>query len=510
MKFAKGCRVLSKHATRQPTMNTHKTLSISSLLSTDDEPGRGANANPFPQMVSGANARFQSPPTTIPQSLNVPQAPILAVPLEPSPIKSMRITAIADHSRKELSPMSVSNLMNSTNDEPVAYKEPSPPTVVNTAKEPTAVLDAAGNNKPKKAGRKEPSVVSDTANSNKKDKGKKTDEVKENEPNEPLIITIDIPLSTHNDVHMEHNFAKLVEEKYGQYETQAPFTKGLWNFDGDGDAEGDDEGDAEGDVEEDEEEEEDADLDGETGPPSAAPNEYEEEDDIVKALQIKFTPGMSDMEKESLVLKEIHRRKMVNNKRIGKYDVDDPFIDDKELEFEEETGANADGWFIWHGKLDVSKKKKNSAPEPRVEKSARSSKASSAAGNSGSSRSRHNASSNNDNASNAVSTPSGSATAEKRRKAFDSSVVSSPAAKRPKKTATPPVPDSSAASSASKASAATPSTTTITTTETVASTATPTATTTATITPVPQTTNDPADGSKGSNKIIIGSFGFGS
>ncbi|GAV30356.1 hypothetical protein PMKS-003867 [Pichia membranifaciens] len=418
----------------------------------------------------------------------------------------MRVSAITDHTRKELSPMSVSNLMNSSNDEPVVYKEPTPPTVVNTAKESPLVPDATGNNKPKRAGRKEPSVVNEMSNSNKKDKGKKTDETdksntKDTEPSEPLIITIDIPLSTHNDVHMEHNFAKLVEEKYGQYETQAPFTKGLWNFDGDGDAEGDEEGDAEGDAEEDEEEEDDADLDGDTGPPSGAQTEYEEEDDIVKALQIKFTPGMSDTEKESLVLKEIHRRKMVNNKRIGKYDIDDPFIDDKELEFEEETGANADGWFIWHGKLDVTKKKKNSAPESRIEKPARSGKTSSAGGISGSSRSRHNANSNGDAATTAISTPSGSTSTEKRRKAFDSSVVNSSPAKRSKKTATPSVPNSTT-SLTSKASvpAPAPPTTTITATTTA----------TAATTSVPQTTNDLADSSKENNKIIIGSFGFGS
>ena len=396
--------------------------------------------------------------------------------------------------------MSVSNLMNSSNEEPVMYKEPTPLTV-NTAKESPVVPDATGNNKPKRAGRKEPSVVNEMSNGNKKDKGKKTDEndksnTKDTESSEPLIIRIDIPLSTHNDVHTEHNFAKLVEEKYGQYETQAPFTKGLWNFDGDGDAEGD--------AEEDEEEEDDADLDGDTGPPSGAQTEYEEEDDIVKALQIKFTPGMSDTEKESLVLKEIHRQKMVNNKRIGKYDIDDPFIDDKELEFEEETGANADGWFIWHGKLDVTKKKKNTATESRVEKPARSGKSSSAGGISGSSRSRHNANSNGDATNTAISTPSASTATEKRRKAFDSSVVNSSPAKRSKKTATPPVPTSTTASLTSKASVAAPAPpiTTIT--------ATTTATTTAATTPFPQTTNDLADSSKESNKIIIGSFGFGS
>lgn len=494
-------------------MNIHKTLSISSLLSTDDETQRGPARTTSPNVISGANARFQSPPTTIPPNPSTNHALVPTIPFlmntNPSntlnPIRDLRISSITDRARKDLSPMSVSNLMNApTIEDDIVNNEQSkiPGTVVDKGKDIPVVPDTTIN-KPKKAGKKELSI---NENNNKKDKAKKSEEnekastkekekekEKENEQNVPLIISIDIPLSTHNDVHMEHNFAKLVEEKYGQFETQAPFTKGLWNFDGDGDAEGDE--DAEG--EEEEEDDDDADLEGDTGPPSATQDDYEDEDDIVKALQIKFTPGMSDMEKESLVLKEIHRRKMVNNKRIGKYDIDDPFIDDEELEFEEETGANADGWFIWHGKLDVTKKRKTPVPEPRSDKPARSGKSSSAGGNSGSSsRSRNN--NTNSNTAAASSATSNSGPVEKRKKVMDSSVVDSPPAKRSKK---PLIPIGSGATSIAnnakntKVAIGTNSTLTDTAASTVA--------------PAKEETGSVAELRKDSNKIIIGSFGFG-
>lgn len=209
-------------------------------------------------------------------------------------------------------------------------------------------MQSTTNKKVKKVTTEEPEKEK-TANSGKSQSHKK-------EKQAPMIISIDLPLSTHNDVHTEYNFSKLVEEKYG-YDSQTPLTKGLWNFEG------------EDEEEEEEEADDDTELDGLINktnnvpkPDSTSDNDnskkqdHEEEDEIVRALQIKFTPGMSDMEKENLVLKEIHRRKMVNNKRIGKYDIDDPFIDDEELVYEEEAKSNADGWFIWYGKLDLNKK----------------------------------------------------------------------------------------------------------------------------------------------------------
>ncbi|KAH3668544.1 hypothetical protein OGAPHI_002298 [Ogataea philodendri] len=77
--------------------------------------------------------------------------------------------------------------------------------------------------------------------------------------------------------------------------------------------------------------------------------EVEEEDDITRRLGMKFKVGMTDEEKEEMILKEIHRKKMESNKRIGKYDLLDPFIDDEELLFEEQTKTNKDGFYVYYG-----------------------------------------------------------------------------------------------------------------------------------------------------------------
>ncbi|GME72978.1 unnamed protein product [Ambrosiozyma monospora] len=79
--------------------------------------------------------------------------------------------------------------------------------------------------------------------------------------------------------------------------------------------------------------------------------ENDDQDGILKKLKLKFTPGMSDDQKEDMILKELHRRKMENNKRIGKYDINDPFIDDEELLFEEQTKTNKDGFFVYYGPM---------------------------------------------------------------------------------------------------------------------------------------------------------------
>lgn len=203
-------------------------------------------------------------------------------------------------------------------------------------------------------------------------KNVKTGKVQKPKDTPPTIINVEIPLSTHNDVHAEHSLAKLIEEKYGTSANN--ISKNLWNIDDEEDEEGEEDDEVEDDEEEeeedadledllddavDEEEEEDEDEDEEANEEAEVGDDADtdanaEEDEIVRALKIKFTPGMSDAEKEKLVLKEIHRRKMVTNKRIGKYDTQDPFIDDEELIYEDDVHANADGWFVWYGPLEKS------------------------------------------------------------------------------------------------------------------------------------------------------------
>lgn len=163
----------------------------------------------------------------------------------------------------------------------------------------------------------------------------------------PAIINIEVPLSTHNDIHSEFIFSKLVEEKYGADAQPTTINKTLWNYDADED-------------EDEEDGDDDAILVPETNEQQTV---YDDEDEIVKSLKIKFAPGLTDLEKEKIVLNEIHKRKMENNKRIGKYDVDDPFIDDEELVYEEDFNANADGWYVWYGELEINTKR-NKKPEP--------------------------------------------------------------------------------------------------------------------------------------------------
>ncbi|KAG7704031.1 hypothetical protein KL932_005320 [Ogataea haglerorum] len=84
--------------------------------------------------------------------------------------------------------------------------------------------------------------------------------------------------------------------------------------------------------------------------------EGDEEDDTLRKLGMKFRAGMTDEEKEEMILKEIHRRKMESNKRIGKYDLLDPFIDDEELLFEEQTKNNKDGFYVYYGPISDDNK----------------------------------------------------------------------------------------------------------------------------------------------------------
>jgi hypothetical protein len=39
------------------------------------------------------------------------------------------------------------------------------------------------------------------------------------------------------------------------------------------------------------------------------------------------------------------------NRKVGKYDYEDPFIDDEELQWEEEITSTKDGFFVYWGPL---------------------------------------------------------------------------------------------------------------------------------------------------------------
>ncbi|KAG7820707.1 hypothetical protein KL909_004579 [Ogataea angusta] len=102
--------------------------------------------------------------------------------------------------------------------------------------------------------------------------------------------------------------------------------------------------------------------------------EVEEEADTIRKLGMKFRAGMTDEEKEEMILKEIHRRKMESNKRIGKYDLLDPFIDDEELLFEEQTKNNKDGFYVFYGPISDDNKSTTGKRKPTASTSSSSNK----------------------------------------------------------------------------------------------------------------------------------------
>ena len=63
-----------------------------------------------------------------------------------------------------------------------------------------------------------------------------------------------------------------------------------------------------------------------------------------------------DLTEEQLVRR--HEAKM--NRKVGKYDYEDPFIDDEELQWEEEIASTKEGFFVYWGPLvdDRTKSKK--------------------------------------------------------------------------------------------------------------------------------------------------------
>ncbi|QPG73823.1 hypothetical protein FOA43_001137 [Brettanomyces nanus] len=180
------------------------------------------------------------------------------------------------------------------------------------------------------------------------------DASKRKEPQLP-IICVDVPIarpgSKFNESKVTFNVTSICEDKYG-FNALNPGNR--FALDLDDDVEDDDAGDDD-DIGVNATSSTTAGVAGasrpgtESGILAGADDDYENADDIVRQLNLKFEPGMNDEEKEDLVLKELHRRRMEDNKRIGKYNVEDPFIDDEELQFEEQTKNNKDGFFVYYG-----------------------------------------------------------------------------------------------------------------------------------------------------------------
>ena len=171
------------------------------------------------------------------------------------------------------------------------------------------------------------------------------------------IISIEVPVAAPGakttDQQITYNVASLCEDKYG-FNALNSNSRLPVDLDDDLDDDMDDDDD-------------DVANNGVTNSPLPlagvgtvnADEEHDDAADIVNKLHLKFTAGMTDEEKEEMVLKELHRRRMEDNKRIGKYDIDDPFIDDEELQFEEQTKNNKSGFFVYHGEWTDSDQTKS-------------------------------------------------------------------------------------------------------------------------------------------------------
>lgn len=76
----------------------------------------------------------------------------------------------------------------------------------------------------------------------------------------------------------------------------------------------------------------------------------EDEDDDLQVVEDKLNPQQKKKEElteEQLVKK--HQTRM--NRKVGKYDYEDPFIDDAELQWEEEITTTKEGFFVYWGPL---------------------------------------------------------------------------------------------------------------------------------------------------------------
>lgn len=157
-------------------------------------------------------------------------------------------------------------------------------------------------------------------------------------PDEPIIV-VDVPLyPTDTNEYLDENgqvvfnFYKLVQDKFGWKATTQNKAKrsllgdltagiGGGNSGGAGGAEDDDDvivvedDDGEDEEEEDDDDEEDANTEKKTASPKKKPHP------------------------------------MKGKSRIGKYDIEDPFIDDSELLWEEQRAATKDGFFVYFGPL---------------------------------------------------------------------------------------------------------------------------------------------------------------
>ncbi|KAI0463917.1 hypothetical protein LJB42_002926 [Komagataella kurtzmanii] len=145
-----------------------------------------------------------------------------------------------------------------------------------------------------------------------------------NIPTEEPVVALNILLSDSDkpnpgSAQLVFNLMKVCEEKYG-FKAMHPNAKFVVESDEDDD-----------DIAEDDEQTE-TDTKEVASPPPAIPK----------------TPVAAPIRED---YNDAERRLRNQNRKIGKYDIMDPFIDDSELQFEEERAATKDGFFVYYGPL---------------------------------------------------------------------------------------------------------------------------------------------------------------
>lgn len=168
----------------------------------------------------------------------------------------------------------------------------------------------------------------------------KSPKVTSMEVNGKPIVVLDIPLHdvSSNDYLDENgqvvfNVYNLIQEKYGSQLNKAKRNL-MVDLNDDVEAAEDNEGEEAADIEHGGEDDDDDDDD----------DDEEEEDDVAAS-------DPSKNKDNSVSPKKKRPHPLKGKSRIGKYDIEDPFIDDSELLWEEQRAATRDGFFVYFGPL---------------------------------------------------------------------------------------------------------------------------------------------------------------
>ncbi|KAI5969611.1 HPC2 [Candida margitis] len=189
-------------------------------------------------------------------------------------------------------------------------------------------------------------VVADNNDKTKEKAAEKTtkEKEKEREKVEPPIVALNIPLLDPKDpqpgkAEVVVNVLKLAEDKYG-WSVMHPKAKSAIEVMDDM-------------MDDEEDDDDDDDL---VDDQEKAPHQQQQQQQTNSILPV--APRGKELTEEQLVRQ--HEIKMI--RKVGKYDFEDPFIDDVELQMEEDISSTKEGFFVYWGPLvdDRSSGKKSS------------------------------------------------------------------------------------------------------------------------------------------------------